>query len=359
MEGSLNGVKCFFAAANSGYGFYSFYDDIFEDGGITDRYIIKGGPGTGKSRFMKELAYNARGKGMSVVTYSCSSDPSSLDGVIIDKGNGERMCVLDGTAPHICEASLPGARDTILNFCEFWDAELLKLQKESIIELNLKKSRAYHSASDCLRSALLVRREYDKAALNATDRDRIASLVKKYVSSSQRSEKYCEQIGIATSFGMFGKYTLNTYRTLVKNVFVIDNSYGNACVFLDCLLSYARTGGISTCRSYNFLDPHVLDAVCLTDIGASFISSDLWADERESYEVKQISMQRFTDKSERTALKAYRKRVDAVSKEIYKKALFDMQKMHAAHFDLERIYSSSMDFSKKEAFTDEWIAKNL
>ena len=326
---------------------------------MTDRYIIKGGPGTGKSRFMKEVAYRALGKGMDVVTYSCSSDPSSLDGVTVQKENGDKLCILDGTAPHVCEASLPGARDTILNFCDFWDSGQLKTQKKRIIELNLQKSKAYHSASDCLRSALLVRREYDKAVNAATDRGKIQSLVKKYVSSAERSEKYFERIGIATSFGMFGRYTLDTYRSLTKNVVVIDNSYGNAPVFLDCLLAYARTNKQSSCRSYNFLDPHLLDAVCLFDLGVSFISSDLEPENATENTVKRINMQRFTDKEDRNGLKAYRKRIENVSREIYKKALYDMQRMHAAHFDLEKIYTSSMDFSKKEAFTDEWITKNL
>lgn len=359
MERTVNGGKSFFAAANSGYGFYSFYDEIFEEGSICERHIIKGGPGTGKSRFMKEVAYKAQQKGMDVVTYSCSSDPSSLDGVIVDKGEDGRLCVLDGTAPHICEANIPGARDTILNFCEFWDPVQLRSQKDRIIDLNLQKSRAYHSASDCLRSALLIRREYDSIAGKATDKDKLSTYVKKFISQLERSERYVERIGLASSFGMFGKYTLNTYLSLAKGVIVIDNTYGNAPAFLDRLLSFARASRISTYRSYNSLDPHQLDAVCLIDCGVSFVCSELETVDGDDNVMRRISMQRFTDKGERSTLKAYQKKVDAVSREIYKKALYDMQGMHSAHFELENIYSSSMDFSKKEAFTDEWIAKNL
>ena len=359
MEKNVVVGKSFFAAANSGYGFYSFYDDIFEDSSISDRYIIKGGPGTGKSRFMKEVAYKAQQKGMDVITYSCSSDPSSLDGVIVDKGDGDRLCVLDGTAPHICEADIPGARDTILNFCDFWDSARLREEKNRIIDLNLQKSRAYHSASDCLRSALLIRREYDVSAERATDRGKLLTFVKKFISSADRSEKYTEQIGLVTSFGMFGTYTLNTYRLSSGGVVVIDNTYGNAPAFLDCLLSVARGGRVSTCRSYNYLDPHMLDAVCLIDSGISFICSDLLPDGETYNVIRRISMQRFTDKRERSTLKSHVRRIEPVSREILKKALYDMHGMHGAHFELEKIYSSSMNFSKKEAFTEEWISKNL
>lgn len=359
MEKTVNGGKCFFAAANSGYGFYSFYDEIFEDGSICERYIIKGGPGTGKSRFMKEVAYKAQCKGMDAVTYSCSSDPSSLDGVIVDRGERGRLCILDGTAPHICEASIPGARDSILYFGEFWDPAVLRAEKRRIIELGLKKSRAYHSAADCLRSSLIIRREYSAAACGAVDRERLLAYAKRLVSSFDRSEKYFERIGLSSSFGMFGAYTLSTYVTMAKSVIVIDNSLGNASVLLDCILSCAREGGISTYRSYNFLDPHLLDAVFLADASVSFVSSELVPHDLDGCITRHVSMQRFTDKGERNAQKLNRKRIEAVDREILKKAVCDMQGMHSAHFELENIYSSSMDFSKKEAFTDEWIAKNL
>jgi hypothetical protein len=359
MERTVDGTKSFFAAANSGYGFYSFYDEIFEESSICERYIIKGGPGTGKSRFMKEVAYKAQCKGMDVLTYSCSSDPSSLDGVIVDRGERGRLCILDGTAPHICEASIPGARDSILNFCEFWDSDVLRAEKDGIIELGLKKSKAYHSASDCLRSSLMIRREFSKNAMSATDREKLSAYVKKFVSSLDRSDTYFERIGLSGSFGMFGFYALGTYLKMAKSVIVIDNSYGNASLFLDCIFSFARAGRISTYRSYDFLDPHTLDAVCLADVGISFISSDLVSSDGEEKVTRHVSMQRFTDKSERNVQKQHRKKIEAVDREIIKKATYHMQGMHHAHFELEKIYSSSMDFSKKEAFTDDWIAKNL
>ena len=47
--------KRFFAASNSERGFVSYFPENFR-GRRTDRcYIIKGGPGTGKSRLLSEL----------------------------------------------------------------------------------------------------------------------------------------------------------------------------------------------------------------------------------------------------------------------------------------------------------------
>ena len=76
--------KVFFAAANSRDGFVSFYGSIFGSENIKKRYLIKGGPGTGKSTFIRRVAGRAEAEGYSVEYYRCSSDPDSLDGALID-----------------------------------------------------------------------------------------------------------------------------------------------------------------------------------------------------------------------------------------------------------------------------------
>ena len=44
-----------FAASNSCEGFKSYYGEIFAGPGIERLYVIKGGPGTGKSHFMRTV----------------------------------------------------------------------------------------------------------------------------------------------------------------------------------------------------------------------------------------------------------------------------------------------------------------
>ena len=46
----------YFLAANSCEGFYSVFDKAYLPDGEWRAYIIKGGPGTGKSSFMKRFA---------------------------------------------------------------------------------------------------------------------------------------------------------------------------------------------------------------------------------------------------------------------------------------------------------------
>ena len=74
-------TKKYFIGANTSRGFINYGDEIFED--LRKLYVIKGGPGTGKSTFMKRFASKAEEKGYNVEYYYCSSDPSSLDGVVV------------------------------------------------------------------------------------------------------------------------------------------------------------------------------------------------------------------------------------------------------------------------------------
>ncbi len=86
-----------FLGANTPEGFYSLFDELIDFENAKDVFILKGGPGTGKSGFMKRCGQDFEKENYSVEYCYCSSDPMSLDAVIIkEKG----IAFVDGTAPH-------------------------------------------------------------------------------------------------------------------------------------------------------------------------------------------------------------------------------------------------------------------
>ena len=101
----------FLASANTCGGFENHFHSIFpNENSFT--YILKGGPGTGKSSFMKKISKIYEEKGFAVEKFYCSSDPNSLDGVRIVQKD---ISIVDGTAPHTTECSIPGAKEVIVN----------------------------------------------------------------------------------------------------------------------------------------------------------------------------------------------------------------------------------------------------
>ncbi|AEG14142.1 hypothetical protein Desku_0525 [Desulfofundulus kuznetsovii DSM 6115] len=89
-------LKKVFPGGNTCRGFYSFYDYIIEPD-ATRIFVIKGGPGVGKSTFMRKIGEEMLERGYDVEFHCCSSDNGSLDGVVIP---AIKVALLDGTAPH-------------------------------------------------------------------------------------------------------------------------------------------------------------------------------------------------------------------------------------------------------------------
>ena len=137
----------YFCAMNSGNGFFGFYGEMI---GRADRvFVVKGGPGTGKSRFLREVGEAAEKVGGRAEYYYCSSDQSSLDAVIIDG----KTLLLDGTAPHEVGTSIPGLRDNIVDLGAFWNVSSFEQNRDEIAFLMKRKSECYASAYDLLAAA--------------------------------------------------------------------------------------------------------------------------------------------------------------------------------------------------------------
>src|SRR5690554_299380 len=111
MPKSQGKTRDFFLGGNTGNGFFSFYGEV-----VTEEskhlYILKGGPGTGKSTFIKEAGEEIRRLGLPVELIHCSSDNNSLDGMVCPSLG---IAMIDGTAPHTVDPKYPGAVDEILN----------------------------------------------------------------------------------------------------------------------------------------------------------------------------------------------------------------------------------------------------
>ena len=77
----------YFAAANTFSGFKSNFKSVFAPEKFDRIFIIKGGPGTGKSTLMKRIGEYFAPKRYEVTRFLCSSDTSSLDGLTVSLRN--------------------------------------------------------------------------------------------------------------------------------------------------------------------------------------------------------------------------------------------------------------------------------
>ena len=213
-------TKKFFAAANSFNGFVSYFDCIFDSKDFSKIYVLKGGPGTGKSSLMRSVKENFIAKNIDVEEIYCSSDPNSLDAIIF-RNNDKKIAIIDGTAPHERDAIIPGAIDTIINLADNLDMTWLSPQRDNIIKLNQEKKYAYKTAYSYLSVAgkcdEYITNVYEKLFDRIKAKNKAEELLSEITSSNNPKIK----VRLISSFGKLGEYTLDTLKDISKSTISI------------------------------------------------------------------------------------------------------------------------------------------
>lgn len=221
----------YFLGANSPGGFRSFFADACPPAEGWQVWIIKGGPGTGKSTLMGGILRSAKEKGLFCEGIRCSSDPGSLDGVIIPS---LRRAVFDGTAPHVLEPTLPGACETLVDLGRAWDKSLLRARREEISRLSAECSSLHRQASSMLACAAVFRERMSAPVRQAADLARI----------DRAARRLCERFGLDRPSGGAGKLT-RRLASAVTPVGILNIAGDYIASFGRVVPVYDRSGAVS------------------------------------------------------------------------------------------------------------------
>lgn len=342
----------YFLGGSSPTGFRTkFGEQIGKTGYYT--YILKGGPGTGKSTLMKKLAENFSDS--KATLYRCSSDLNSLDAVVIED---KKIIVVDGTAPHVFDPVYPGVSQEIINLGQFWDKSKL-LEHGDEIKRKSNENQKYHKTVRCyieaissLNSDIFFYGEgcLDKLKLSAyTDR-----LSKKLLPKSNPVSKGKRE------FQQLSAFTQENYKTLpikgdYSGYYIKDDYFAGGDFFLRRLADILTDNGydiiISECNMlYNTVYEHL---IC-EQLGIFFVTGNFLnkiMPENENI----INFARFY---EREKLSAKKQRLNfnkkAVS-ELAEEGAECLKTALAIHDELEKYYIEAIDFEKLNKFTDDFI----
>lgn len=339
--------KSYFAASNSMYGFKSYFGDIF--GTLDYLYIIKGGSGTGKSRFMREVANAAADNRERVEYFYCSSDPKSLDGIILCDRN---IGIIDGTAPHTVEPTLPGCKEEIINLGEFLDPNILRSQRTYIEKLLGDKKALYKRAYNYLSIAGKCDRIADEIAKKAVQAEKLKKWAERFVSKLALTDKYDREVRIVSSISYMGNICFDIADDC-ETIYYISEKNGVQYEVMKAIYDAAQMRKISMRVSYTPLDPLKIDAIYFTDNKIAVTTLEC----KKNAEYETINTSRFvsTDafRENRCRLRFLKKTGDA----LLDNAVDIMKEIFKTHSEIEKIYSSAMDFEKKEKCTADIIAK--
>lgn len=353
MPLKTTGEDAYFIASNSRDGFRSYYARCFDDRRISHVYVIKGGPGTGKSRFMREVADYAKARGWLDERIYCSSDANSLDAVILT-GEGACVALLDGTAPHVYEPTLPGVREEIVNLGDFWDASRLAGYEEEVRKHNKEKKKAYQMAYRYLAGYGSVQENRDV-------------LIEPYI-RMEAMEQYAVgilgEVGFGTDFavypalmrsvGMNGEVSLDTYYAQARKIFTVEDCRGCAQYFMHMLYREMERRRLQIRISYDPVLPSRIDALLLKSFGWAFVIEK----EKEcSYPHRRLGLRRFVDTGAMKSIRPMLNHAEQMGRALRGGALEALEAVRAAHFRLEEIYAEAMDFDAKEKFTKAFCAR--
>ena len=338
-----------FAAANSGKGFYSFYPRVFEREEIEKRYLIWGGPGTGKSSFLRRVAEGAEARGAEVEYYRCSSDPDSLDGIIL---NG-KIAILDATAPHVALPTLPGARDEIVNLGEFWDSEALEKRKNDIVSYSSLKSGCYGKAYRFLSAAMDVSEESRSLVEPWILWEKMERAVRRLLRGVPSEERFRALPALTDSLGIRGAVRLGGYAALGGERYVLEDSFCVGSAFLSLLLREAERKRLAVRVSYDPLCPTLPNGVFLEGSGLSFSLADTEGGE----EPKRINMKRFLDPEGVRQIRGEYKRNLRLREGLVQAATDALADAGRYHFLLEKIYVSCMNFEAERIFLSDFCQR--
>ncbi len=348
----------YFAASNSSVGFCSYYKDVFSYGvgGVDILYVVVGGPGTGKSRFMRNVADVAEKKGFGVKYYYCSSDQSSLDGVILDLGEHCKIGVIDGTAPHTYVAQLPGAVERTVDLGAFWNAEELSKYKKTLERLNGQKSAAFRSAYSYLAAYGSVMENVERISRKVLLADKMKKNAQRYIKTIPSGNGYRVRPALVSSVGMNGAVRFDTFERKAKELYILSDYCDTAHIMVGELLSLVREKGQAVTVAYDPVLPSRVEGFFIEGTKTAFIIGDYgsFTSAVDSRTVKNINMHRFVDCNKYASLKPYMLMANRHAHSLMDSALKCFADIARSHFAIEEIYIGNMDFTLKERFTSDF-----
>ncbi|HHT37108.1 MAG: PRK06851 family protein [Candidatus Wallacebacter cryptica] len=354
-------VRKFFAGGITPQGFHSFFDQIAA--GVPYRvYILKGGPGTGKSTLMMKIAERMSALGYDIEQFHCSSDADSLDGVAVP---ALKAAVVDGTAPHIIEPKYPGCVERVINLGEFWDADQIASRREQIIELTDENKACYPRAYRYLRAAKELHNDMCEINKSCMDFAQVNQVIKNLVLEIFGNWEDQGRLGrirrlFASAYTPQGQ--VNELHSIMEDFpiqFIIKGEPGaGRDLVMERIADYASARGCDVEAYHCPLDPTRIDHLALPQLGTALISSyPPHIYEKRGAEV--VNLNDYLDHYRRSHYQYTLHKNFVLFEELVNLALGQLRRAKAIHDDLELNYVRFMDFTKFDEIQEQIIADIL
>ncbi|WP_310604926.1 PRK06851 family protein [Anaerosporobacter sp.] len=352
--------KHYFACANSAKGFQNMFDLNLQ--GLKKIFILKGGPGTGKSTLMKKVGKIYADKDYDVEYIHCSSDPDSLDGVIVRELS---VGIVDGTAPHVIEPKTAGAIEEYVNLGTAWDIELLENKTDEIQAVQKQISECYPKAYETFAAALKIHDEWEHIYIENMDFEKADKLTERVCDTLLGD---CEkQDGGVTRHRFFGgstpngamDYVVNITENCKKRYFIKGRPGSGKSTMLKKILRKAEDLGLEVEVYHCGFDPNSLDMILIPKLEWCIFDSTAPHEYEPSREGDSV-IDMYAELIKPNTDEQYEQKLNAIKKR-YKETVATgtsyLKKAKELHDVLEQYYIAATDYSIIEKTTSDVVER--
>ena len=341
----------YFLGANAPGGFFSLYDQLLPPEQAQVIYILKGGPGCGKSTLMRRIGGWAGEAGLETECILCSGDPDSLDAVILP---GLGAAIVDGTAPHVVEPKYPGAVERYVNMGDCYDGEALRPLKGEIMDCMRGYKGCYQRAYRCLDAAAEIMEDQRSALCTELLSQKLAKRAAGILSrelprraSARPGQVKQRFLGAVTHQGTVCLY--RTAQAQCDKIYILSDSCGLAHELLLPLLTGAVERGFDVVACPDPMAPDRLAHLLIPQLELAFLTALPGC----SFPEKPYRCIRLEAAADEELLRRNRPRLrfaKKVSAALVEEAVSSLSQAKAMHDDLEGIYNPHVNFALVEEF---------
>lgn len=354
-------IKRYYPGANTPEGYISFFDKVISWPDANKIIILKGGPGLGKSTLMKNIAQSLEKNNIALELLHCTSDSSSLDGLILTDYN---IAIFDGTAPHITDPKYPGCIDEIINLGKFYNKTDIKKHKKEIIYIRKKISKFYKMAYNYLKAAKIILDDLKDIYASAMNISYIRNLMQKIyddVFKTSQSGKSNQRIRYMFASAITADGCVNHLNSLfgnVKNRYIIKGPNGAAdkSILMESIFNFAtKLNDFSVDVFLSPMDPVNIEHMFIYDLDCAFITLPNELDTKQDNDkIIDLNLYLSLNESQNEIIKYNNNIYD----KLLNRAVELLNKAKLLHAQLESIYAANMNFKHVDDVTFH-ILKNI
>ena len=337
----------YFLGANTPQGFYSLYHQLINYETANTVYILKGGPGCGKSTLMRQVAAAAEQAGADAECILCSGDPDSLDGVILPQ---QGIALVDGTAPHVVEPICPGVIDRYVNLGRCYDTTALSALRQEITACTTDYKACYTRAYRCLAAAAQITDDLRTTLLTPQLEQKIQKRTVGILSrevrrrtghpAGQVTQRFLSAITAKGQITLF-----QTAQAQCGRIYELSDSYGLAHSMLTHLLAGITAAGYDVVACPSPMAPDRLEHLIVPQLSLAFLSSSPAA----PFPGRPYRRIRLDAMADADLLRRSRPRLrfsKKVAASLVEEAISSLAQAKAMHDELEALYNPHVDFDR-------------